>query len=226
VNDFEEMFGDFVKSFGGEVLPEFKDAPCADYLFRNDNIVAELKTMERDMWVAHATKVQALFDNWMRRGLIRGYGRVQIHLPTLPQVCQREWLDVLEPPVESLLRSANRQIRSTKERLSLDSGIGLLLIANEGNLLHTAPVEYMTLVARMLQKRTPTGEPKYPHLRGVVYFSYRIRSRPEGLPFWAAGVVDPLADGALSTFQKKLRRDWLTYLSNHVGQPVAEHIVS
>lgn len=181
--DFEGQFRDFVRGFGGAVLPE-NDAKSADFLFSQDNVVAELKTLEEDARREHATKLQALVNDWMRRRLLIVFGRTTISLQKLNPVCQREWLDILQPPVENLIRKGNRQIRSTKQSLKLPNAKGLLLIANDGNLLHTSPTDYMILVSRVLQKKRQNGEQRFPHILGVVYFSYRIGSRDEGMPFF------------------------------------------
>jgi len=108
--------------------------------------------LEVDKEKEHAKEIQELFLSWQSQGVLRGYGRVTIHLQKLPPKCQRDWLDLLEPPVYELMKDANRQIRSTKEHLKLDSCKGLLLIANDGNFLHTDPVNYMILVGPMLAR--------------------------------------------------------------------------
>ena len=220
-NDFEMTFREFVKSIGGEVLPE-SDAERADFLFRDCNVVAELKTLQEDARMEHARKLQALLTDWAARGLIRVYGRTTIELRKLNPVCQREWLDILQAPVEHLIRKANRQVRSTKQSVNLPKAKGLLLIANDGNLLHTSPIDYMILVSRVLQKTKPTGERRFPHIRGVVYLSYRIKSKDEGMPFWVPGQLDPTADADMREFQEKLRRGWFLYVANLTGHPVKE----
>jgi hypothetical protein len=182
--------------------------------------VSELKTLEQDKEAEHAKKIQELSLDWRRRGLLRGYGRFTIYLQNLHPKCQRDWLDVLEPPVYKLIRDANRQIRSTKEHLKLDGYKGLLLIANDGNFLHTDPVNYMILVARMLQKKRD-GQPRFPHVDGVVYFSHRIGSRAEGVPFWAPGTT-AVHDPAMRDFQEKLQRGWFSYVSELAGQPIKQ----
>jgi len=217
-NKFEHFFQRFVSGFGGEVLPEVHSVPCADFLFRGDGIISELKTLEEDKSLEYARKLQALSSDWLRRGLIVGFGRFPISLPRLPQQCQRQWLHVLEPPVERLIRDANRQIRSAKEHLKLDGHKGLLLIANDGNFLHTDPTNYMILVSRVLKKRK-NGEPRFPHIDGVVYFSYRIGSKNEGAPFWAPGIVNA-GDTVMSAFQHKLREGWFAYVSRLLRNPV------
>src|SRR5947208_2873993 len=109
-NKFRHFFFErFVTDFGGEVLAEVHSVPYADFLFRDNRIVSELKTLEEDRSWDHARKLQALAWDWQRRGLVTAFGTVQISLPQLPQQCQREWLDILEPPIEHLIRDANRQ---------------------------------------------------------------------------------------------------------------------
>ena len=214
------MFEQFVADFGGDVLPEVHSVRYADFLFRSDNIVSELKTLEEDKAAEHATKLQQLSRNWQKRGLVRGYGNFRINLQQLPGECQREWLRLLEPPVENLIKNANRQIRSTKEHLKVEGHKGLLLIANDGNFLHDDPENYMILVSRVLKKRKD-GKPRFPHVDGVIYFSYRIGSRRERTPFWASGTVRG-SDPILSAFMQKLRTGWFAYVSKVTGQPVFE----
>lgn len=219
--DFEAIFREFVKDFGGELLSE-GEAKSADFYFPDANMVTELKTLENEALMEHAAIVQKLADSWMRRRLLFAYGRVMISLPKLHPICQREWLAELQPPVENIVRKANRQIRSSKQSMNHTDSKGLLLIANEGNLLHTSPVDYMTLVGGVLSKKDQSGERRFPHIDGVVYFSRRIRSRDEGFPFWVSGYVRPGGDPALSAFQERLQRGWFAYISKITGLPVGE----
>jgi hypothetical protein len=73
-NKFRHFFERFVPAFGGEVLAEVHSVPYADFLFRDDRVVSELKTLEEDKNTDHARKLQALTTDWMRRGLILGFG--------------------------------------------------------------------------------------------------------------------------------------------------------
>lgn len=210
--DFEATFKKFVKEFSGEIVPE-SDTQNADFFFSQDNVVAELKTLQEDARQEYATKLRERAADWQRRRLMLIYGTVSISLQTVPQVCQLEWLGILQPPIENIIRKANRQIRSTKQSKKCTDAKGLLLIANDGNFLHTSPTDYMTLVARILAKKDQNGQPRFPHIHGVVYFSYRIRSRNEGLPFWVAGYVKRGGDPAMTAFQHRLQRGWFSYLS-------------
>jgi hypothetical protein len=149
----EEILAKFVKSVGGEVIAESNESRRADFLFQKQNIVAELKTLKEEARQEHARKLQTLVNDWLERRLLRIYGRVAIGLQQVHPICQQEWLDILQPPVESIVKAANRQIRSTKKDLQLTSAKSLLLIANEGNLLYTTPADYLAVVSRVLKKK-------------------------------------------------------------------------
>jgi len=218
--NLDAMFCEFVRDFGGEVVPE-SDVKCADFLFSDDKIIAELKTLQEDARQEHAARLQGLVDDWARRGLMVVFGRATISLQKLNPICQREWLKILQAPVQEIIRRANRQIHSTMQSRNLPEAKGLLLIANDGNLLHTSPMDYMNLVNRVLNKTKPTGERQYPNIHGAVYLSYRVRSSKEGLPFWIAGHTE-LGDTIVSSFQDRLKRGWYNYVSKVTGLPVAE----
>jgi hypothetical protein len=220
-NNFESMFRVAVESMNGEILPE-GDAESADFLFRQSNVAAELKTLEEDARKEYAAKLEALIQDWMKRRLLIAFGRNVIELGKVHPTCQREWLGLLQGPVEGLLRKANRQIRSSKEAAKLEDARGLLIIANDGNFLHTSPVDYMTLVARVLQKKKPSGELQFPHIRGVIYMSYRVPTHREGMPFWVGGVLDQSVDGTLHELQQQLKAGWYEYLEKKTGVRITE----
>lgn len=217
--DFESHFRTVVLRVGGELIPE-SESLTADFLFAKENIIAELKTFQEDARQDHAIKLQQLVDDWIKRRLLIAYGRPRISLQHLNPVCQKEWLKVLQAPVQEIVRKANRQIRTTKQSLSRADAKGLLVVANDGNFLQTSPTDYMILVSRVLQKKTQSGERQYPHISGVVYFSFRVPSRDEGLPFWVNGDIN--GDTEIRGLQLKLKRGWFSYLGQITGRPVTE----
>jgi hypothetical protein len=218
--NFENTFRTVVKDLGGELVPEVNNVENADYFFPQDSVVIELKTLEEEARQEHGKALQKLVDDWIRRGLWLGYGRVNISLPDMRPECQAEWLPLLLAPVENVVKKANRQIRATKLAKDCPDARGLLVVANDGNLLHTSPKDYMNLVARVLSKKTQDRKPRFPHIHGVVYFSYRIGSREEGLPFWVAGYTQKGGDPAMSAFQERLQHGWFSYVSKMTGLPV------
>jgi hypothetical protein len=84
----------------------------------------------------------------------------------------------------------------------------------------------MNLVARVLSKNNQAGHFRFPHIHGVVYFSYRVRNTGEGLPFWVPGYTQPGGDSAMTEFQERLRRGWFSHFSKITGIPVVEYFKS
>lgn len=130
--NFEDVFGAFVRSIGGEIVPRGAYR-SADYIFRADKIVIELKTLQKDSLPTHVRELSELVERWKKKGLVRGYGTFAIDLHAVPLECQREWLDLLEASIEDKIRDAHDQTRSTKEVHQLPEGKGLILIVNDGN---------------------------------------------------------------------------------------------
>lgn len=224
-SQFELIFNRFVESIGGEVVPK-SAMESADFVFRSEKIIAELKTLERDPREEHVRKLAALAQGWNRRRQVVVYGTAAANLQRIHPAAQREWLDLLEAPIEGIIRKANRQIRSTKDHEHLQDAKGLLLIVNDGNLLHTAPIVFMTLVARVLQKLSADGERKFRHIRGVVYFSYRVPAAGESNLFWIPGTLEPAADADLGAFEDRLQREWFAYFARITWRPVTEELRS
>jgi hypothetical protein len=145
--DIEPQFGEFVKCFGGQLVadivgqsPSFANA---DYLFRAENVVAELKTLTEDKSHDEATqkKFGALFRSWIARKLIPPQPIPSaIYSRDYPMICQKEMYDVWARPVKKHLAKANRQIRETKTQLGLHSAKGLVIVANDGNWAVPPPV--------------------------------------------------------------------------------------
>jgi hypothetical protein len=217
--DFENYFKGFVAHMGGVVLPE-GESESADYHFPHDGIIGELKILERDARAEYAKRLEELSASWMKRGLLIVFGTVKISLQTVNPICQREWLNLLQPPIERILRKANSQIRSSKVALNAPEAKGLLLIANNGNLLHTSPEDYMNLVARALAKKTQNGEPQFPHILGVVYFSYKVMAAGENAPFWYAGNTNPNGDEQMQGLQNQLMKGWWDYFGRTTRQNI------
>src|SRR5262245_12638598 len=90
-----------VQAFGGELIeslmPNVNPPEQADYLFREVETIAELKTLENDLFNEnHAKRLAALATNWIRQGLVEPAETVTLDLQTLPEQCQRDWLALLK----------------------------------------------------------------------------------------------------------------------------------
>jgi hypothetical protein len=218
--DVENTFTAFVRSYGGEVVRDLVGASPAflnaDYLFRKQGVVAELKCLTEDKSAdaRMRTKINTKFLEWMNRRLIGPiYGRVQIQSRTLPIECQRELMAIVAAPLRSHIRKANDQIKSTISQLRLENAKGLLILVNDGNYsLETDATLY--LVGRILGSR-------FRSIHSVVYLTVNLYAHAPGtagpLLVWvhAAGGSIPSVD---YHFIDDLFAAWRVYLgriTNH-----------
>ena len=97
----QEMFRRTVIEMGGEILPGFDDARCADFLFRPSCMIVDMKILDEQIRNEHAVRVGALTNTWIRRGLLAIHGRERIDVPKLPPECQQEWATLLKSPPQT-----------------------------------------------------------------------------------------------------------------------------
>jgi len=71
----QEMFRRTVVEMGGEILPGFVDARCADFLFRPRGMIVDMKILDEQVRDEHAVKVEALTNNRIRRGVRAMHGK-------------------------------------------------------------------------------------------------------------------------------------------------------
>jgi hypothetical protein len=196
----------------------------ADYVFQADNAVAELKSLQQEVFTpAYRQKLDQLSQSWMKRGLIYAFGRPVVNLRTLPPVCQNEWLRLLTLPLQTnVVGLAHRQIKQTKATLGLHEAKGLLLLANEGN-VDFEPHNLLLTVAHILKKKHPDGSPQYSSIHAVSIFSHNLlESSTDVLGrafFWLNG-HRPFCDEATKALQGKLETAWYESMSKRVGYPI------
>jgi hypothetical protein len=218
---FESTFGNFVTDFGGELVPENSKDKLADYLFRKQNVVAELKCLTEDQTTAMNNKVTEMVRNWIRKNK-KTPTEDFLRIATAPPEIQTPWLNFLSAQVENFVRKANRQIRSTKVVHNLPTAKGLLLVFNEGNPLHNRPEDFRKLLAIVLRKRRTGNERAFPHINGAVYFSFDTVKTQQKMNFWAPlQMQEPDEDVTpLKQFQHDLQQAFYLYLQRTRGRPV------
>lgn len=224
--DIETEFATCVRKIGGEVLadrlgasPPFKNA---DYLFNTDNVVAELKCLQRDTRTEPTFKerVQAMHVRWHQEGKVHlPSGKVRVNSRTLPDECQAELSDLLTSRLKNVVQKANDQIKSTKEHLALPEAKGLLLLANDGDMIFQLDVVLHTL------HRVLHG--KYRQISSVVYFTGNDPVMCPGVPLPAL-IWMPLAisdrpnqvrPGVDEPFIEKLAAGWFNRQATIRGAP-------
>jgi hypothetical protein len=233
---FEATFRAFVEGFGGESVPEEADR-SADYFFPRHNVVAELKCLVVDQTADAFNKLNQITGQRRVAPQPEQPGPDAILLPStsangekfsipfdksFQQACQR----VLLTPIEKIIRAANQQIRATKERMSIPSAHGVVLIFNEGNPLHAAsPQHFARLAGEVIQKPLQSGERRFPYIQGMVYFSFRTietldEQAQKYMPFWLPAQVSGDAVEEIRRFQDDLKQGWYRYVEKMSGVPV------
>jgi len=110
----------------------------ADYVFVKDNVIAEMKNLEKNFLSdpAVADKMHHLYNRWIDEGkdVPIMFGESILRTDQLPVECARQLIEIFKDRLESsVLRKANRQIRETKKELNYPDAVGLLMLSNEGN---------------------------------------------------------------------------------------------
>lgn len=221
--DVEAAFTDFVRRFGGQIVSDLvgpsPDHLNADYYFSDQRIVAELKCLEDNKREDQniQIKVQRLFDRWMDEGTIPVfYGEsIRVKSKSLPESCQRVLLEVYKPPIQRRVQKANKQIKSTAQRLRLDEYLGLLLLVNDGNYaLESNAILYQ--ISRILGNQ-------FRNINTVIYFTVNMAassphtSKPTLV--WAEATRKPLP--SISTeFMAALFGGWKAHLEVLLGEPI------
>jgi hypothetical protein len=215
----EEAFNEFTRESGGELVsdlvgnnPNFDNA---DYIFRKELVVAELKCLEKDFPkdIEYQKKIDRLYDKWINQGLVQPFARRTINIRELPERCRDDVIKIFKNPIERIVKKANRQIRETKEYLSLPDAKGVLLLANDGNYsLETEAVLF--LVTKIIRVQ-------FTSINYVAYFTVNMKARVPGLNrdvyVWAMAHGEKEKEFSYD-FLNALGDGWIEFLGRKVGQ--------
>lgn len=220
VLDIRTEFSKCVRALGGELLDERQDnegGEIADYWFPQYETIGELKNLEKDPTADPelAIRFQQMVERWIREHKIPDIDSrtVRLNLKDLPIECAREFLSVLKDKLEAaVLSKANRQIKRTKARLKKPHAKGLLLLANDGNLVWK-PDMFSYLVGRILKTQ-------FTSIHSVTYFSpiHAVSAPDVPAPsfFWIDGVI-PGREPAPEGLRRALNAAWTAHHSTLMG---------
>lgn len=190
----------------------------ADYLFRNDDVVAELKSLEKD-FLSDPTvheKMHLLYNRWVNEGkevpLIYGMG--PLRTDQLPLECAREIVGIFKNRLErTAFQKANTQLRETRKHLKCSNALGLLLLSNEGN--------FALDPAMMAHVLFHSMRAKYSSIEHVIYFSANLVTNIPGTTLSAppfASIRLPKRRQPSADFLHRLGSRWYEILGAATGQ--------
>jgi len=219
----EKYFNEFVEEFGGELIsklmPQGQNLPKnADYLFRKDQVVCELKCLEKDLFYEDdADRLLPLIDKWTSNGMITGHQALRWVLgqDRLNEGCYRDLLTLVNRTIERAIRSAKHQIKDTKDFFNIPEASGLVLIANDGNyfLEHQ---QFIGLICNLMERRFNDSS-----IDGFVYFTANM---PVSIPghkleknIWVPGYRED-NNIILGDFVNDIGEKWGYFYQNKIGQ--------
>jgi len=223
--DIRFQFAECVRKMGGLPLDDLlegkpNNSKNADYVFKQDNVIAELKCLEVDRendFRAHGT---ALIEDWIRRGKMPPARSRTVSLEELPKPLLREVLKPLRNYLNKhIVGDANKQIKQTKKDQHQPDAKGLLLIANDGNFVW-APDMMSSLLGSILSSED------FSAINNVVYFSVdmKIAATPLGeASFWIPWSREKAGKAPVSAdFMDRLQSAWMAHTSVFTGERVYE----
>lgn len=191
---------------GGELVAPLitrQKVQNADFLFRHDKVIIELKVLETEFLDAPSvvSKIEAAFDrnpNGDPNDLTAPLGR--------------ELLKILRAPLQRIIKKANRQIRETKQELGLVGWRGIIIMVNDG-FRALAPGLVIRLCSDILAGQS------YSSADAFIYQTnhyIEVPENPYALLLWAPLYAEKSGQD-LVEFVNDLGRRWREYVEDADG---------
>jgi hypothetical protein len=169
----EIFFNEYVEYFGGQVISKneknLDDRPNADYLFRYQNVIAELKCFQKDLFnnEEDIPRILKFLDKWEEQKVIEQGDKLGIILGSkrLPKECYVDLLNACTKTIDRILHKANKQIKESKKTFSLPTAKGLILLCNDGNYFIKNDT-FIKLIADLMLRKYMDSD-----IDGFVYFT-------------------------------------------------------
>jgi hypothetical protein len=215
----EPAFDVFVEQFGGEKISDLifskSQMPLnADYFFRQQNVIAELKTLEGVYSGPNGFKAlaQAYIDSGCGTDLMSLiWGSAPMPQRVRDLIGKR-----LRRAIEQRIKKARKQLRHSKATFGNGATRTLILIAMDQSPLFGHSTMILTLAKMMGDNYSDE------FTDGVVYLNPNTptKMKHDGMEFsgWYPFYRDDGINSELSGFVNLLGNRWLTYYGNLIGQ--------
>lgn len=213
----EDAWRDFVRSIGGtvveDVIPEPRTFENADFAFLSKSIVAELKEIETEF------SSTAAFEKGFSLLMRRLFAENPDWRPALfggdddyPEWFHSDFVRIFRPPLQRILKKANKQICETKEHFEINLPSGTLLLVNDG-FTSISPALVRGLAGDILTH-------SFSSIDCCIYLTVNryvaIGGSDEPKLLWAPMYSDRASD-ELVEFINALGRQWFDFLELRVG---------
>ena len=129
--NIEETWDKFISISGGNrasddigLKPNFSNA---DYIFKEDNIILELKEIETEFIKSNHEKLNDIFYKLFSEKI-----DFNPFLDNYPEWFIAEYIRIARPAISRILKKANKQIRETKEFYGYKDSKGIIIFVNDG----------------------------------------------------------------------------------------------
>lgn len=175
MNRFDSTFSEFIRKnyTGAEVISDLIDKPKfknADYFLHERRVVAELKCLEEERYLAVHSILQELYNKneipLFKKGMT--IGEVLNNHPK-EDVIRSKIFRKITASLERSFKKANKQIRETKNFFNLDESKGLIVFVNIDNTI-LEPKIADKLISRLMQRKEE-NDYRYEQIDYVIYIS-------------------------------------------------------
>ena len=211
-----------VRHIGGEIVsdllppnsPQLKSN--ADFLFRAENTVCELKCLQKnssedeDFRKKVANAVKSLMDKGLIPKVV-GACRISIDSQKIKERDPEAFYELIKPyrtRLDRVLHEANKQIECTASHFNIANRLGLLVMANEAEMVYEPKVLEPLLIDLL---------PRYPAINTVVMFTEKMTVKIRGLPFSGPIWAPMMPFGRPHTPQNLLMRLGEGWIAHYFG---------
>jgi hypothetical protein len=158
--EIEKLFSEYVEFYGGiviEKLAENKvDRQNADYLFESPQIIAELKTFEKDIFSGQEefSRFEELIKKWLENGMIteKEFSDYAFRGKPLPNMCNEDLIERVSRTIERAIHKANKQIAESKKTFNKKTANGIIFLINDGNYFFSTE-GILTVIANLIGRK-------------------------------------------------------------------------
>jgi hypothetical protein len=220
VNNVEEFFSRFILTANGQKVADYlKDPPDfenADFIIKDENILIELKCLEKDIFSDEDfERNEALVEKWFSEGILNKSDIIPVFLgrKPIPEGCLLEILKLSRRTFQKIIEKGNKQLRITKEKIGNTASQKVLMICNDGNYFFDN-ARLSSLLFNIVGTRNEID------LDCVIYFTVNQSSRLSNSELdWAVWIpaYGERARIGLEVFINDLSRKFNTFYNNEFG---------
>ena len=174
--DVEQIFDQFVLEIKGELgsnlITNTEKQLNADYVFKNPQVIAELKCLQKNLFSLEDERLKTLVEKWIKQGKYDNVTLANLYISgQLPKEYKLEMILLARKTIDGIINKANKQIKETKRILNMPNAKGLLLLCNDGNYF-LKNEHLLSLVCNVMEHKYMESE-----IDGLVYFTVNQVSR-------------------------------------------------